>query len=46
MSEADRRIIESIHKGRLLALLASLDPPEETFPAVDEDLAPVDDVQL
>lgn len=44
--EGGRLIIEPIHKGRLLALLASLDPLEETFPDVDEDLAPVDDGQL
>jgi antitoxin VapB len=41
-----RLIIEPVHKGRLLALLASLDPLEVTFPDVDEDLAPVDDVEL
>jgi antitoxin VapB len=44
--EGDRLIIEPVHKGRLLALLASLDPLEVTFPDVDEDLAPVDDVEL
>lgn len=44
--EGDRLIIEPVHKGRLLALLASLDPLEMTFPDVDEDLAPVDDVEL
>jgi hypothetical protein len=27
-------------------LLAALDPLEETFPDVDEDLTPADDVQL
>lgn len=43
--EGDRLIIEPIHKGRLLASLASLDPLEETFPDFDEDLAPVDDGQ-
>jgi antitoxin VapB len=44
--EGDRLVIEPVHKGRLLALLASLDPLEVTFPDVDEDLAPVDDVEL
>ena len=44
--EGDRLIIEPVHKGRLLGLLASLDPLEVTFPDVDEDLAPVDDVEL
>ena len=44
--EGDRLIVEPVHKGRLLALLASLDPLGVTFPDVDEDLAPVDDVEL
>jgi len=44
--EGDRLIIEPVRKGRLLALLASLDSLEETFPDVDEDLVPVDDVEL
>lgn len=33
-------------QGPAVALLASLDPLEVTFPDVDEDLAPVDDVEL
>jgi len=44
--EGDRLIIEPIRKGRLLALLASLEPLDETFPDVDEDLAPLDEVEL
>lgn len=44
--EGDRLIIEPVRKGRLLAVLASLKPLEETFPSVDEDLAPLDDVEL
>ena len=44
--EGERLIIEPIHKGRLLAVLASLEPLEETFPDVDEDVAPLDDVEL
>lgn len=44
--EGDRLIIEPIRRGRLLALLASLKPLEETFPDVDKDLAPLDDVDL
>ena len=44
--EGDRLIIEPVRKGRLLALLASLEPLEETFPDVDEDLPPLDDVEL
>ena len=39
-------IIEPIRKGRLLAILASLEPLEETFPDVDEDLASLDDEDL
>jgi antitoxin VapB len=44
--EGDRLIIEPVRKGRLLAMLASLTPLEEAFPDVDEDLAPLDDVDL
>jgi len=44
--EGDRLIIEPVRKGRLLAVLALLDPLEEPFPDVDEDLAPLDDVEL
>ena len=44
--EGDRLIVEPVRKGRLLALLATLEPLEEPFPDVDEDLAPVDDPVL
>jgi len=44
--EGDRLIIEPVRKGRLLALLATLEPQEETFPDVDADLEPVEDVEL
>ena len=44
--EGDRLIVEPIRKGRLLALLASLTPLTEQFPSVDDDLPPLDDVQL
>ena len=44
--EGDRLIVEPVRKGRLLAVLASLEPLEETFPDVDEDLAPLDDTEL
>ena len=44
--EGDRLIVEPIRKGRLLALLASLDPLTESFPDIDDDLPPLDDVQL
>ncbi len=36
--EGDRLIVEPIRKGRLLALLTALEPLEEPFPDVDEDL--------
>ncbi len=44
--EGDHLIIEPVRKGRLLAVLASLAPLGETFPDVDDDLAPLDDVDL
>lgn len=44
--EGDRLIVEPVRKGRLLALLASLEPLEVPFPDVDEDLPPLDDVAL
>lgn len=44
--EGDRLIVEPVRKGRLLALLATLEPLEEPFPDVDEDLPPLDDVTL
>jgi len=39
-------IVEPIRKGRLLALLSTLDPLDQSVPDVDEDLAPLDDVAL
>lgn len=44
--EGDRLVIEPVRKGRLLALLASLKPLGVTFPDVDNDLAPLDDMEL
>lgn len=44
--EGDKLIVEPIRKGRLLALLATLEPLDETFPDVDEALPPLDDVKL
>ena len=44
--EGDRLIIEPVRKGRLLAVLASLQPLKESFPDVDADLTPVDEVEL
>lgn len=44
--EGDRLIVEPVRKGKLLALLASLPPLGEPLPDVDDDLPPVDEVQL
>ena len=44
--EGDRLIVEPIRKARLLTLLTTLDPVEEPFPDVDEDLPPINDVAL
>lgn len=44
--EGDRLVIEPVRRGHLLTLLATLDPIEMHFPDVDEDLAPLDDVDL
>jgi antitoxin VapB len=44
--EGDRLIVEPVRKGRLLAILSSLEPLDEPFPDVDEDLPPLDDKGL
>jgi len=44
--EGDRLVIEPVRKGRLSAVLAGLEPLEEAFPNVDDDLLPVEDVAL
>ncbi|MDF1817392.1 MAG: hypothetical protein P1U54_02010 [Immundisolibacteraceae bacterium] len=44
--EGHRLILEPIRKGRLLALLDTLEPLDEPFPEIDEDLPPLDDVNL
>jgi len=44
--DGDRLIVEPVRKGRLLALLSTLEPLDEPFPNVDEDLAPLNDVDL
>ena len=40
--DGDRLIIEPVRKGRLLTLLASMEPIEEAFPDIDDDLPAVD----
>lgn len=44
--DGDRLIVEPVRKGRLLRLLASLEPLDEPFPDIDQDLMPLDDVVL
>ena len=44
--EGDRLIVEPIRKGRLLALLSTLEPLEESLPDVDEDLPRLDEIVL
>lgn len=44
--EGDRLILEPVRKGRLLGLLASMEPIDEAFPDVDEGLGSLDDVDL
>jgi len=44
--DGDRLIVEPVRKGRLLALLSAMEPLDEPFPDVDEDLPPLDDVTL
>lgn len=44
--EGDRLVIEPVRRGRLLALLASLEPLEERFPDIDEGFSPLPEVAL
>jgi len=44
--DGGRLIVEPVRKGRLLALLGTLEPLDEPLPDVDEDLAPLDEVDL
>jgi antitoxin VapB len=44
--EGDRLIIEPMRRGGLLAVLASLEPIEESFPDVDGSMPALDDVAL
>jgi antitoxin VapB len=44
--EGERLIVQPLRKGRLLALLASLEPLGERFPDVDEGTLPLDDPTL
>ncbi|WP_370320579.1 antitoxin [Oricola sp.] len=44
--EGDRLIIEPAKKSDLLDWLKTIEPWDEEFPDVDEDLLPVEDVEL
>ena len=44
--EGDRLIIEPVRRGGLLAVLASLEPIEDSFPDVDGSMPALDDVEL
>ena len=44
--EGDRLVIEPVHKGRLLALLATMEPLAQDFPWVDDDLEALDEIEL
>ena len=44
--EGDCLILEPVRKGKLLTLLATLEPLAESFPDIDESLPPLDDVEL
>lgn len=44
--DGDRLIVEPVRRGRLLALLATLEPLQEDFPDVDDDLPALDEDPL
>ncbi|MEN2979662.1 AbrB/MazE/SpoVT family DNA-binding domain-containing protein [Tistrella bauzanensis] len=44
--EGERLVIEPVARPGLLALLATLDPIDDTFPDVDDGLPPLDDIDL
>jgi antitoxin VapB len=44
--EGNRLIIEPVHASSLLAILLTLEPIEDAFPNVDDDLLPLDNVVL
>lgn len=41
--EGDRLIIEPVRRGKLLAMLATLEPLDEDFPDVDDNPQALDD---
>ena len=44
--EGNRLVLEAVKKGGLLSVLAGLKKIDETFPAIDDKLLPLDDVDL
>ncbi len=44
--EGDRLIVAPVREGRLMALLSTMEPLEDAFPDVDNDLPSLDDVTL
>ena len=44
--EGDRLIVEPIRKGQLLELLSTMEPLDELFPDVDDDLPAANDVAI
>lgn len=44
--EGDTLIVTPVRRGRLLELLDTWEPLEESLPDVDADLGPLDDVDL
>ncbi len=44
--EGERLIVEPLRKGRLVAVLAKLEPLDERLPGVDEGMLPLDDPAL
>lgn len=44
--EGDKLIIEEVKQLNLIELLDSLEPLDVAFPDVDEDLLPLDDIEL
>ncbi len=44
--EGDRLIVEPNRKGRLLSLLSTFAPIDETFPDIDEDLPSLDEPEI
>ena len=44
--DGDRLIVEPVRKGGLIAVLATLQPVDETFPDFDAGVLPLDDVDL